>query len=147
MSYLKNTLTTSLLVFAFVFAFGQTANIQLTVQNINGTEGQLVIGLFDNPENFKDKTNPYRANKVAISDSLIFYTFSDIPNGKYAIAVFHDENGDGMVNTKSMKIPIEGVGVSGKKAGKLRPPKFEEVMFRLKNDTVIVIPLSYPGSH
>jgi len=145
MNYLKSILATSLLVFAFVFSFGQTANIQLTVQNIEDPDGQLVIGLFDNADYFKAKINPFRATKVDITDSVISYTFFDVTAGNYAIAVFHDENGDGKVNTKSMKIPTEGVGVSGKMP-KMRAPKFEDVAFKLVNDTVLVIQMVYPSS-
>ena len=145
MNYPKIILVTSLLVFSFVFSFGQTANIQLTVQNIEESDSQLVIGLFDNSESFKAKSNPFLAAKINITDSIISYTFSDIATGNYAVAVFHDENGDGKVNTKSMKIPTEGVGVSGKMP-KMRAPRFEDVAFKLVNDTVLVIQMVYPSA-
>ena len=145
MKYLIRTIFILLFVFATVSIFGQTAEIHVEIQNIEGTGGELVTGIFDNASDFKNKTKPFRASKIEITDSSVSYTYSDIPIGNYAIAVFHDTNGDGKVNTKSMKIPIEGVGVSGKMP-KMRAPKFEETAFILKNDTVIVIRMVYPSS-
>ena len=135
-----------LLFFFISTVFGQSANIELTAQNFQGTEGQLIIGLFNKASDFKEKANPFRAVKLEISDSTVSYTFLDIPTGNYALAVFHDENIDGKANTKSMKIPTEGVGVSGKMP-KMRAPKFDDAVFKLENDTSIVIRLMYPGSH
>jgi len=140
----KNILFIFLLLFFFGNTYGQTTNIQLSIQNIRGTDGQLVIGLFDSAEDFKAKANPYQAAKVKIADSTVLFTFSSIPNGNYAIAVFHDENSDGRVNTGSMKIPLEGVGISGK-MHKMRAPKFEDAVFRLENDTSMIILLMYPS--
>lgn len=145
MIHLKTVLLLSLFALIFGNTFGQAADIYLTINKIEGTNGQLVIGIFDNSTDFKEKANPFKAAKLEVTDSTVFYTFSDIPAGKYAMAVFHDENSDGKVNVKSMKIPIEGVGISGKKTGKLRPPKFKEMAFRLINDTTIIISLRYPG--
>ena len=132
----------------FVFygsAFAQTADIQLSIHHIEGSRGQLVLGLFENAADFQAKTNPYQAAKVKITDSTVSFTFPAIPKGDYAIAVFHDENEDGKVNTKSMKIPTEGVGISGKMQ-KMRAPKFEDAVFSLEGDTLIVIRLMYPSS-
>jgi len=139
-----NTLFTLIFVVIAISIYGQTAEIQVEIQNIEGQDGRLVIGLFDNASDFKEKAHPFRASKLEISDSTVTHTFSNITVGNYAIAVFHDTNGDGKVNTKSMKIPTEGVGVSGKMP-KLRVPKFEETAFKLKNDTVIIIRMVYPS--
>jgi len=143
---LKNTLFAFFLVFVFANTFGQTADVRVVVQNIAGTEGLLTIGIFNNSSDFKTKTNPVRGTETEIAESTVSYKFSNVPAGNYAIAVFHDANGDGKLNAKSMKIPAEGVGVSGKKMGKLRLPKFEEAVFGLQYDTLIVIKMVYPGS-
>ncbi len=145
MKHLKNIACILIFVFASVSIFGQTAEIHMEIQNIEGTGGELVTGIFDNATDFKNKTKPFRASKIEITDSSVSYTYLDIPIGNYAIAVFHDTNGDGKVNTKSMKIPTEGVGVSGKMP-KMRAPKFEETAFKLENDTVIIIRMVYPSS-
>lgn len=145
MNQFRNSILFILLVFLSRGAVGQGQNIKLIVQQIEGNQGQLVIGLFDDANSFKAKTNPLKAAKVNITDTTLAFTFSAIPTGNYCVAVFHDENGDGKVNTKSLKIPTEGVGVSGKMY-KIRAPKFEDAAFYLQNDTVIVIRMFYPDS-
>ena len=142
---LRNILLAALLFLTVFSVFGQqTANIALEIQSVEGTNGQLIIGIFDNPIDFKNKEHPYKAVKLNITDSKVLYKFSDIPNGNYALAVFHDANTDGKMNVKSMKIPVEGVGTSGVMP-KMRAPKFADAKFSLENDTLIVIRLMYPA--
>ncbi|MCF6342967.1 MAG: DUF2141 domain-containing protein [Bacteroidales bacterium] len=146
MNFLKNTLLNFLFVFTLIGAYGQTYSIRVVVENIEGKNGQLMIGLFDRPSDFKSKTNPVRAVETRIKNSTVSCKFLNVPSGNYAIAVFHDANGDGILNTKSMKIPTEGVAVSGNAAGKLRFARFEDAVFHLKNDTLISVRMRYPGS-
>ena len=136
MTYLRYLFFTVFVLPLTLYSFAQTANIQLRIQNIRGTEGQLVIGLFNNAESFKAKQNPFKNTKVDIADSVISLRFLAVPKGEYAVAVFHDENKDGKVNTKSMKIPVEGVGISGEMR-KMRAPKFEDAVcsFRKSRQT------------
>jgi uncharacterized protein (DUF2141 family) len=39
--------------------------------------------------------------------------FGDIPPGTYAIAVIHDENSHGKLDTNRLGVPTEGYGFSG----------------------------------
>lgn len=146
MPHTRKIIFTFILILISPTIFGQTASVMLTAENIQGSTGQLVFGIFDNEDDFKNKTKPFQAYKVSYTGEDVSHTFSDLPLNKYAIAVFHDANGDGKLNMKSMKRPTEGIGVSGN-APKMRPPKFEEVAFRLKNDTTIDIQMVYPASN
>ncbi len=114
MHHLKIFISTCIIIWISASAFGQTASIQVNAENIQGNEGLLVLGIFDNEDDFKNKSNPFQAIKLSFTGNEVSHTFSDLPLGKYGVAVFHDANGDGKLNTKSMKIPTEGVGTSGK---------------------------------
>ena len=49
--------------------------------------------------------------------------------GTYAIAVFHDENSNGKLDSNFMRIPREGVGASNAAKGHFGPPKFDAAAF------------------
>jgi uncharacterized protein (DUF2141 family) len=56
--------------------------------------------------------------------------FEDIPPGTYAMAVIHDENMNGKLDTNRLGIPREGYGFSNDAKGWLGPPSFSAASFR-----------------
>jgi len=126
--------------------FGQTANLTVVVSNIYEPKGSIMIGVFDNALDFKSKKEPYASADVVAKDTTVSYTFKQLELQRYAIAVFHDENNDGELNTKRLGIPTEGVGFSSKVASKLHQPVFPEASFLLKSDTTIYIRMYYTHS-
>ena len=121
----------------------QTANIDVEITNIKYISGNLKLGVFDKVHNYRTKTNPIFKSNQEVTDSVVVISFSDVPQGRYAIALYHDENGDDTLNTKKLGIPIEGIGFSGKFNSRLKPPDFPMADFKLINDTVISIKLIY----
>ncbi len=49
--------------------------------------------------------------------------------GTYALACFHDENGNGKLDTNWLGIPNEGMVASNHAKGRMGPPKFEDAKF------------------
>jgi uncharacterized protein (DUF2141 family) len=113
------------------------------VEGIVSNEGRIMLAVFDNAGDFKNKQNPVLADTVRIKDNSLQLKFKNIPKGTYAIAVFHDENSDGKLNTAKLGIPAEGVGFSGISGKVTRPPKFNDCSFEFKNDTAIVVKMYY----
>jgi uncharacterized protein (DUF2141 family) len=70
-------------------------------------------------------------------------TFSGIAPGTYAVALFHDENGDGKLDTNFMGVPREGVGVSNNKLRSFGPPRWDDAKFPLGADLVLDVSLHY----
>jgi uncharacterized protein (DUF2141 family) len=56
-------------------------------------------------------------------------SFDPIPAGTYAVACFHDENGNGTCDTGVLGIPTEGTVVSNEPKGFLGPPRFKDAAF------------------
>lgn len=122
---------------------GQTAELKVVISNIDEKEGKIRIGVFDNALDFKAKKKPIAAAEIEAKDSTAIYVFSNLTSEKIAVALFHDQNGNGELDKKKLGIPVEGVGFSSKVASKLRQPDFAEASFLLKNDTTIFIKLYY----
>lgn len=124
----------------------QTLNLTLTVEGIDQSKGGSInLGVFNSAESFKTKTDPLFKASLMPVDSLEEFTFKQIPAGFYAIALYHDENGDKVLNTKKFGIPTEGVGFSGNRKSKIKPPDFEEAGFTYSKDTTVFIELRYPA--
>ena len=56
--------------------------------------------------------------------------FANVPPGDYVLAVVHDENGNGKVDTL-LVVPREGVGFSRNPSMMFGPPKFESARFHV----------------
>ena len=85
-------------------------------------------------DRFKDAIGEIDEEKSTI-------TFTDIPEGTYAISFIHDENDNGKMDTNFMGIPKEDYGCSNNAKGFMGPPKWKDAKFELKSDKTIDITL------
>lgn len=70
--------------------------------------------------------------------------FADIPPGTYAIAVIHDENMNGELDTNWMGFPTEGYGFSKTTIGEFGAPAFSAASFRYDGQNLnLTIELKY----
>ena len=136
-----------LFVFVFMFClvavFAQSSDLTVQIENIEVLKGKIMLAVFDNEDNFKTKENPNFSDTLNISNSTLKKTFKSIPQGIYAIAIFHDENSDGKLNAAKLGIPTEGVGFSGIATTLHKKPKFEDCVFEINSDTTISISMIY----
>ncbi len=79
---------------------------------------------------------------VAASKTGARYTFERVPAGTYAIAVFHDENGNGKMD-KLMSMPTEGFAFSRNPPMRPRAPTFVEAHFNVAADDNEVLKMRY----
>ena len=63
--------------------------------------------------------------QVALAGSVEFI-FTGLPAGSYAVAVYHDENGNEELDTNLLGIPREGFAFSGDARGFAGPPSFDD---------------------
>lgn len=83
------------------------------------------------------------AVKVAIKEKKAEWTFRQVPPGKWAVRLYHDENDNGKLDTNFFGIPTEGYGFSNNVQGRFGPPSFDRRLFEIQNDTTITIYLIY----
>ncbi|NRB63263.1 MAG: DUF2141 domain-containing protein [Saprospiraceae bacterium] len=103
------------------------SQITLSVSNITSVEGMIWIGIYDAQENFliKEKAivKGYRINHPGKMDIVL----ANLPNGTYAIAVFHDINNNGHLDQNLLGVPTEPFAFTKKPPSKFRLPTFHEV--------------------
>ena len=131
------------------FTFGQSSScigIHVTVLNIRNSAGNVSCALFDSEVGFPIEFLRYATNlmSVKIRDAHARFDFLDIPPGTYALAVIHDENMNGKLDTNWLGIPTEGYGFSKDVKGVLGPPLFSAASFPYDSqDMELTISLHY----
>lgn len=114
--------------------------LTIQVENVESSEGYIAVGLYNSADNFLEIGKVY---KGAFETSVKGTTVIEIPNlpsGKYAVSIFHDENGDKELDTNFLGIPKEPVAFSNAKMKLFGPPDFEDCTFEIAGDFKIVIP-------
>lgn len=105
--------------------------IHVEIEALRNDNGYVFCALFSSRDGFpKENQKAVVRLRSSVSDRKATCVFCGILPGTYAVAVFHDENSNGKLDTKFMGIPREGVGASNDAKGHLGPPKFEAAAFR-----------------
>jgi uncharacterized protein (DUF2141 family) len=113
------------------WALAQT-KLQVTVTNIKGQKGNIIVGIFDSNENFLKKPLDGRMEKA--SGDSITVVFENLKPGKYAVSVLHDANKNKDLDKNKLGIPKEGFGFSNNVIGAMGPPSFERALIDLTPD-------------
>lgn len=130
-------------------AFAQSSScpgIHVKVLDIRNSTGTVDCALFDSPEGFPIEVLRSATNVMVIKvrKTQARCDFEDIPPGTYALAVIHDENMNGKLDTKWLGRPKEGYGFSNDAKGLLGPPSFSDASFRYDGGTLdLTISLHY----
>lgn len=66
----------------------------------------------------------------------IHLAFTGVAPGRYAIALLHDENGNGRMDKSLLMMPREGYGFSRDAPVRMGPPKFDAAAFDVNAGTV-----------
>lgn len=141
----KVLLTTAMLALAGN-AFADKVNI--TINNILQAKGKIQIAIIPTgyEANFPDEGRmmlPQADGTMAPGLMIDATTPSittqvDIPAGTYAIAVYHDVNGDGKMNrVPFVNLPLEPYGFSNDARGQFGPPSFTDASFEVDGDTSV----------
>lgn len=115
------------------------ADVTVTVKDIRRLQGHLLVSIFTGKENYH-KNVPVTANRVKVTKSEEVITFSDLPDGEYAVKLIHDDNDNNKLDTNILGIPKEGYGFSNN-GGAFGPPAYKEAKFTVKDKTAISITL------
>jgi uncharacterized protein (DUF2141 family) len=121
------------------------AKLTVSIAGIRSDRGTISCELFSSPTGFpKDSSKAVQLTKAAIEKRAATCVFGQLTPGTYAVAAYHDENGNGKLDTNFLGIPSEGVGASNDAKGSMGPPSFEKARFAVgTSDLGITIHLSY----
>ena len=102
------------------------------ISNFENDKGVCRACIFNNASSFAD-SKPLRCLQVIPSGKTADAAFENIPDGEYAIFVFHDANSNGAMDKNWLGIPKEGYGASLNKLPFAGAPRFESNKFSVSN--------------
>ena len=104
--------------------------IRVEITGLRNDKGQVSCSLYSSASGFpKDYRKAIAGTKSGISQGQAVCEFPGVSSGTYAMAVFHDENSNGKLDTNLIGVPREGVGMSNNAKGHFGPPKFDAAAF------------------
>jgi uncharacterized protein (DUF2141 family) len=115
-----------------IAAAGPDAQLEVAIANLRSSKGVVRLCLTRNRAHFprcQDDPEALRLSAPAAKAGLL--TFTAVPAGDYAIAAFHDENGNAKLDTMA-KIPREGFGFSRNPPIRFGPPSFTDVLVNVR---------------
>lgn len=118
-----------------LYSYLSGANIHIEIQNLKSTIGKVSIGLYNKSENFPIISKEYRGAHLDIDSRTPYYTFKKVPNGTYAVSVFHDENSNDTLDKNFLGIPKEGYGFSKNAKATFSAPSFNDAKFKISTQT------------
>ncbi|MEM7763723.1 MAG: DUF2141 domain-containing protein [Pseudomonadota bacterium] len=123
----------SLMVSLALSTVAHAASLTITVTDIEEPEGFLMIAIFDVADAYDNGGEAYDGLRIPVDAAEVSTTIEDLPEGQYAIKLYHDANGNGEMDTNMMGLPVEGYGFSSNK-GRFGPPPFADAMFEVSED-------------
>ncbi|MDP2833662.1 MAG: DUF2141 domain-containing protein [Pseudomonadota bacterium] len=118
-------------------------DLTVAVHDIRGGEGQIRLVLFDREEGFRKEDQARQKLALPAGAGTVNAVFPGLPAGRYAVMVYHDENGNGKLDLRFGMFPKEGYGLSTNPKP-LGPPKFKDAAFEVPDtDSRIDIRLDY----
>jgi uncharacterized protein (DUF2141 family) len=105
-----------------------TSTVDINVGSFRNDKGWLGCRLYSSPTGFPKEPSPLE-QRVAIAGKVTRCTFSSVAPGTYAVAVMHDENANGRLDTNFLGIPTEGYGVSNNHTHAMSAPTWDESRF------------------
>ena len=128
-----------LLVLLLGISSAFAADLTVNITGHDNDRGNINIAIWDNARDWSSKANEYDAVIIPASESQA--VFRNLRPGTYAIAIYHDKNSNGRLNTNFMGIPTEEFGFSTNPGFITGHPSFRSVSFTFNSSTSISINL------
>jgi uncharacterized protein (DUF2141 family) len=126
-------------------ALAHAADLTITVKGVRNAEGAVFLAVYDSDRTFMKAPQAKTTRRWNAGKGDLKIVIHDLPAGKYAIASYHDENGNGKLDTNALGIPEEGYEFSNDARGMFGPPNFSEAAFDFdgKTDKAIAFSIQY----
>ncbi|MGY8914229.1 MAG: DUF2141 domain-containing protein [Flavobacteriales bacterium] len=119
-----------------IIGFSQN-NLSIDVEGVSSSEGRISVAVYNTSSGFLKFETVYRSDSTAAKKKKTNLVITNLPNGTYALAVFHDKNGNDKLDTNWLGIPKEAIGFSNAKMKTFGPPSFDDCAFNLEGDAEI----------
>ena len=140
---------TSLIISLISFLFvtfpcdGLALDFSLELNGVRNSEGNILIAIHDSKIGFKnaDLSKAYAAFQIRANTGKMELVIRNVPKGRYAIAVHHDEDGDKEIDT-GLILAKEGYAFSNGTSC-FSVPSFEDSVFDFNKEIRLSIEIKY----
>ena len=116
----------------------EAATLVIRAEGVQSAQSMVYAGICDT--SFEEATCPYKDREPA-RPGVVEMRVRNVKPGSYAVAVFHDTNGNGKLDRSFIGLPNEPYGFSND-VGRRGPPNFEAARIVVREpSTTIVIPI------
>lgn len=127
---------------------GRKTGARLTVQvgALRSNAGQVAITVYpSDPERFLAPRGKIFRERIKTTAPMTQACFHLPSAGAYAVAVYHDANGNKDFDRNTLGVPMEGYGFSNDAPTRYATPSFDAARFVVKaGDNTIRIKMRYP---
>ena len=135
---------------ASLAAEAAAADLEVRIEGLRSADGQVRVALHRQvPEGaFPSDDSVVAASFRRAAQGAVRVVFADVVPGAYAVAAFHDADGDGALNQNVVGMPTEGHGFSNGARGFMGPPSFEDAAVTVAESEAVVsiaVAIEYPA--
>ena len=135
---MKGVLFILFALFSSFLASGQSTLV-IKVEGLKKNKGELFIGLYNNEQTFKDTNNVFVKQIIPVDSIVMETVMENLPDGEYALTLFHDENSNGKLDKNFLGAPKERYGFSNHPRIVFKAPKLDKCQFSVTGETEVVI--------
>ena len=125
------------------FRSSNTNTLTIKITNLQHSHGVVEIGLYEKGDCFPTPGKQFKKGRATINGNTATYKFKGLKDGDYAIAAYHDENGDKYCNKNLFGVPTEAFAFSNNIRPFLSPPKFKSCRFWVTGNCTLSIKMVY----
>ena len=108
-------------------------DLAVKVTNMRSASGKVQISIYDKPETFPENEGMLKQLIVKAEAPVLEVVFPGLAPGTYALAAFHDENGNGEYDKGFLVIPLEDYAFSNDPTVIFSVPDFAESAFSVSD--------------
>jgi len=122
------------LTFILLFSGIKTHTLSIHISGISKIKGSLFIAVFRATDDFPVFGKQFKGIVKEVEGKSQNYTFDNLPEGEYALAIYQDENRNKILDKNLLGIPTEIYGFSNNARRNFSAPSFQEAKFKLNKD-------------
>lgn len=131
---------------SFIYAGDKNVySLSITVECLRNSKGIVQFSLYNKDDTIPDEEFKkfYKQKIGEIDRDSSTVVFNNLPKGRYAVNILHDENSNGKID-KGFIMPIEGIGFSNYTSiGLTNQPNFIDASFKLSSNIKKIIKVIY----
>jgi uncharacterized protein (DUF2141 family) len=115
------------------------AKLTVEIKGVKNKKGKVLVAIYRRKDDFPKKEGRFLGAVIDAKDEKHVAVFENLPPDVYAIAAFHDENNNGIIDKNPFGIPTEVYGFSNNARNPFSAPSFESASFGIEHERKISI--------